>query len=64
MTYTPSAYIAKVQGYWYVFLHTPSGITVRLFTSYLTPTQAESAIGILGFKLVAAPTGELHQHVS
>jgi hypothetical protein len=64
MTYTPSAYSAKVQGYWYVFLHTPSGITVRLFTAYLGEKQANTAIEMLGFKLVAKPVGELHQHVS
>lgn len=61
MTYVPSAYTRNIQGLHWILLNTPSGITTRLHQAYPSKTDAELAIGILGFKLVDMPRDELVQ---
>lgn len=55
MTYTPTAYIDRYEGRWWVFITTPSGAVARLLSSYPSPGDAEAAAGIYGFKLVLKP---------
>lgn len=63
MTYVPSAYVRQIQGQHWILLNTPSGIPARLHIAYPSVRDAELAIGIFGFSLIAAPKGELHQLV-
>jgi hypothetical protein len=55
MTYSPSLYVDRYDNRYWLFLTTPSGAVVRLYSSYQTHAAAEAAVGILGFRLVAKP---------
>jgi hypothetical protein len=56
MTYTPSAYAMRWDGKFHIFLTTPSGAVVRLWTTYPNIKLAEEAIQFLGFRLIQPPT--------
>jgi len=61
MSYTPTAYIQRIQGLCWIILNTPSGTTARLHMAYSTIDDAERAVSILGFRLIDPPRGDLHR---
>jgi hypothetical protein len=56
MTFTPTLYVDRYDGRYWLFFQTPSGAIVRLFTSYPDQKAACIAGEMLGFKLVPKPT--------
>ena len=56
MTFTPSIYVDRYDGRYWMFMATPSGAVVRFYTSYPAKGDAEAAAGILGFKLITKPS--------
>ena len=55
MTYTPTAYAQRYDGKFWVFLTTPSGLTARLVSAYVTLEGAEQAIARYGFRRIDPP---------
>jgi hypothetical protein len=56
LTYTPSAYAQRWDAKYHIFITTPSGAVVRLWTTYNNIKTAEEAIASLGFHLIQPPT--------
>jgi hypothetical protein len=56
MTYTPSAYVLRHDGKFWIFMSTPSGAVVRLHTTYVNARTAEEATITLGLRLVPPPS--------